>query len=171
MCAAAVRSGTASHGLPFLADLGPAAAAHADAVRGLMESPGAWTRVAAAHAYRRITGDPEPAVPVLLAEVDPAWTGHPALPVREAVRLIGEIGAPAATAVPLLVGILAQQERLTYPYERVRILADTGYVRTLTEALERIAPGASRPVRRPSKALVPVPGPARRSILRFKRPV
>ncbi|WP_030730840.1 hypothetical protein [Streptomyces sp. NRRL S-237] len=161
VCGAAVRSGTGSHGLPFLADLGPLADAHADTVRGLMESPGAWTRVAAAYAYWRITGDPEPAVPVLLAEVDTAWTGHPAMPVREAVRRLGEIGAPAATAVPLLGGILAQEERLSYPYERERILLDTAYVRTLTEALERIAPGAagSVPVP-PSKELVPASAPS-----------
>ncbi|MFB6579605.1 hypothetical protein ACFCYC_19700 [Streptomyces sp. NPDC056402] len=172
VCGAAVRSGTASHGLPFLADLGPLAAAHADTVRGLLDSPGAWTRVAAAHAYWRITGDPEPAVPVLLAEVDPAWAGHPAVPVQEAVRRLGEIGAPAAVAAPLLGRILAQEERLGYPFERIRILADGAYVRTLTEALERIAPGAAvDPVPAPSKELVPLPAPARRRIFGFGRPI
>lgn len=94
VCGSAVASGSGSHGLPFLADLGPLAAAHTDTVRGLMESPGAWTRVAAAHAYRRITGDSDPAVPVLPAAVDPAWTGQPAMPVQEAVRT----GAGAARA-------------------------------------------------------------------------
>ncbi|MER6254085.1 hypothetical protein ABT224_22285 [Streptomyces sp. NPDC001584] len=171
VCGAAVRSGTAGHGLPFLADLGPSAAAHADTVRGLMESPGAWTRVAAAHAYWRITGDPEPAVPVLLAEVDPAWAGHPAVPVQEAVRRLGEIGAPAAAAASLLGWILAQEERLAHPFTGVRILADAAYARTLTEALERIAPGAGGPVPAPSKELVPVPASARRRFLRFGRPV
>ncbi|MFI6148853.1 hypothetical protein [Streptomyces sp. NPDC051109] len=148
VCGAAVASGSASHGLPFLAELGPLAAAHADTVRGLMESPGAWTRVAAAHAYWRITGDPEPAVPVLLAEVDPDWTGNPALPAREAVRRLGEIGAPAAASAPLLRRILAAEERLSHPYEDVRILADESYVRTLTAALARMgvgAPGACAP--------------------------
>ncbi|WP_405531732.1 hypothetical protein OG592_27960 [Streptomyces avidinii] len=143
VCGAAVRSGSASHGLPFLADLGPPAAAHADAVHGLLDSPGAWTRVAAAHAYWRITGDPEPAVPVLLAEVDPAWTGRPAVPVQEAVRSLGEIGAPAAGAAPLLRRILAGEERLGHAFDSTRILADEAYVRTLTDALERIAPGAA----------------------------
>ncbi len=138
VCGAAVRSGTASHGLPFLADLGPLAAAHAGPVRRLMGSPGAWTRTYAAYAYWRITGDPDPAVPVLLAEVDPAWSGRPDLPVQEAVSRLGEIGAPAAEAAPLLRRILAQEERLSRPFERVRILADQAYVRTLTEALERI---------------------------------
>ncbi|KOU62322.1 hypothetical protein ABZY83_11645 [Streptomyces virginiae] len=138
VCGTAVRSGTASHGLPFLADLGPLAAAHADAVRRLMESPGAWTRTYAAHAYWRITGDPGPAIPVLLAEADPAWAGDPAMPVREAVRILGKIGAPAVSAAPLLRRILAQEERLSRPWRGVRILADQAYVRTLTEALEGI---------------------------------
>ncbi|MFD4935574.1 hypothetical protein [Streptomyces virginiae] len=161
VCGLAVRSGTGAHGLPFLADLGPLAAAHADTVRALMQSPGAWTRVAAAHAYWRITGDAEPAVPVLLAEVDPDWAGRPAMPVREAVHRLGEIGAPAATAVPRLVRILAQEERLSHPYERERILVDAAYVRTLTEALERIAPGAAGSVPAPlSKELVPVSAPS-----------
>ncbi|WP_371615597.1 hypothetical protein [Streptomyces sp. NBC_00454] len=146
VCGAAVRSGGAGRGLPYLADLGPAAAAHADAVHGLLESPGGWTRVAAAHAYWRITGDPEPAVPVLLAAVDPDWTGNPALPTREAVRLLGEIGGPAGAVAPLLRRILASEERLGHPFEGERILADEAYVRTLTEALERIEPGAEDPV-------------------------
>ncbi|MFJ4864221.1 hypothetical protein [Streptomyces sp. NPDC088748] len=155
VCGAAVRSGTASHGLPFLADLGPLAAPHADAVRGLLDSPGAWTRAAAAHAYWRITGDAEPAVPVLLAEVDPHWTGQPAAPVQEAVRRLGEIGAPAAgPAAPLLRRILAREERLTHAYDSSRILADEAYVRTLTGALERIAPEGAD--------LVPVPRGAAR---------
>ncbi|WP_405761841.1 hypothetical protein [Streptomyces sp. NBC_00045] len=159
VCGAAVGSGTGSHGLPFLADLGPLAAQYADTVRGLMDSPGGWTRVAAAHAHWRITGDPEPAVPVLLAAVDPDWTGNPALPTREAVRRLGEIGAPAAAAAPLLRRILASGERLGHPFESRRILADETYVRTLTEALERIGPSADGPVR------APVPS-ARRGLLR-----
>ncbi|MET9570030.1 hypothetical protein ABZY34_12955 [Streptomyces virginiae] len=149
VCAAAVRSGTASHGLPFLADLGPLAAAHADPVLRMTESAGAWTRVAAAHAYWRITGDPAPAIPVLLAEVDPAWTGSPAMPVREAVHRLGGMGAPAGSAASLLRGLLAREERLSRPFAGVRILADQAYVRTLTEALERIAPGdEAAPLRR-----------------------
>nr|WSW59407.1 hypothetical protein OG513_12900 [Streptomyces sp. NBC_00998] len=165
VCGAAVGSGTAGHGLPFLADLGPLAAEHADTVGGLMDSPGAWTQIAAAHAYWRITGDPEPVVPVLLAEVDPDWTGQPALPTREAVRRLGPdwtgqpalptreavrrlggIGAPAAAAVPLLRRILASEERLSHPYDHVRVLADEAYVRTLTEALAQMGAGMARPV-------------------------
>ncbi|MFE2142681.1 hypothetical protein ACFXA3_13205, partial [Streptomyces sp. NPDC059456] len=162
VCGAAVGSGTAGHGLPFLADLGPAAAAHADTVRGLMASSGAWTRVAAAYAYWRITGDPEPAVPVLLAEVDPHWTGQPALPTPEAVRRLGGIGAPAAAAAPLLRRIHASAHRLGHPYDGVRILADEAYVRTLGEALARM--GADAGPGRGGTAPEPVL-PARRRLL------
>ncbi|MFJ8015204.1 hypothetical protein [Streptomyces sp. NPDC096339] len=124
----------------FLADLGPAASRYAGTVRALMDSPGAWTRTAAAHAYWRITGEPEPAVPVLLAAVDPAWTGNPAQPVREAVRRLGEIGPAAAVAAPRLRGILASERRLAYGFRGVSILADEMYTRTLAEALTRIDP-------------------------------
>ncbi|MFD7913081.1 hypothetical protein ACFV30_20575 [Streptomyces sp. NPDC059752] len=104
--------------------------------------------------------------------MDPAWAGHPAVPVLEAVRHLGEIGAPAAVAAPLLGRILAQEERLGYPFEQIRILADAAYVRTLTEALERMAPGAAvGPVTAPSKEPVPVPAPARRWIFGFRRPI
>ncbi|MEU7728333.1 hypothetical protein AB0B78_24315 [Streptomyces sp. NPDC040724] len=158
VCGAAVTSGSGSHALPYLADLGPLAGAHTDTVRGLMESsPGAWTRVFAAHAYWRITGDAEPSVPVLLAEVDPDWTGLQALPTQEAVRRLGEIGAPAAVAAPLLHRILAAEERLSDPYETTRILIDTSYTRTLTEALKRIAPGTATP----GAELVPAVGRVR----------
>ncbi|MEV7508915.1 hypothetical protein AB0O57_13295 [Streptomyces sp. NPDC091201] len=149
VCGTAVRSGSGSHGLPFLADLGPLAAAHADVVLGLTRSPGGWTRVAAAYAYWRITGDAEPAVPVLLSAVDPEWTGNPAMPVREAVRRLGEIGAPAAEAAPLLRGILARGERLGHDYVTTRILADDAYTRTLTEALARVGPPSGMLARQP----------------------
>ncbi|WP_030774204.1 hypothetical protein [Streptomyces sp. NRRL F-2664] len=107
----------------------------------------------AAHVYGRPTGDPEPSVPVLSAEVDPAWTGRSDLPVQEVVRGLGEIGAPAVSAAPLLRRILAQEGRLSRPFARVRILTDQAYVRTLTEALEGIAPGtgaAHAPARVPA---------------------
>ncbi|WP_030291613.1 hypothetical protein [Streptomyces katrae] len=170
VCGAAVGSGSASHGLPFLADLGPLAAAHAETVRGLMASPGAWTRVAAAHAYWRITADVEPAVPVLLAEVDPQWTGLPALPTPEAVRHLGEIGAPAAASAPMLRRILAAEERLSHPYESVRILIDEAYVRTLAEALARIGASADDPAAAPEPAPEPSPEARRGVPGRWLRP-
>ncbi|MFK0253156.1 hypothetical protein [Streptomyces sp. NPDC090445] len=138
--AADLDSGLGSRVLPYLADFGPAAARHTGAVRALMDSPGAWARVAAAHAWWRITGDPEPAVPVLLAAVDPEWDGHIAYPTPRAVRHLGEIGAPAAAAEPVLTRLLERETRLGHGWERIRILADDAVTRTLTEALAGIGP-------------------------------
>ncbi|NXY94776.1 hypothetical protein HYE82_10300 [Streptomyces sp. BR123] len=138
--AADLGSGLGSRVLPYLADFGPAAARHTGAVRALMDSPGAWTRVAAAHAWWRITGDPEPAVPVLLAAVDPEWDGHIAYPTPRAVRHLGEIGAPAAAAEPVLTRLLERGTRLGHPWQRIRILADDAFSRTLTKALAGLGP-------------------------------
>ncbi|WP_284579504.1 hypothetical protein [Streptomyces sp. 2P-4] len=137
-CAADLAAGRGSRVLPYLADLGPAAAGHADAVRALTGSPGGWTRVAAAHAWWRITGDPEPAVPVLLADVDPDFDGHPAHPTPAAVRHLGAIGPAATAAVPVLVRLLDREERVREPWERKRILVDDDFTRALAEALTRI---------------------------------
>lgn len=137
-CTADLAAGRGSRVLPYLADLGPAAAGHADAVRGLTGSPGAWTRVAAAHAWWRITGDPEPAVPVLLEAVDPDFDGHPADVTPTAVRHLGAIGPAAAAAVPVLVRLLEREERVREPWERKRILVDDDFTRALAEALTRI---------------------------------
>ncbi|MEU6238925.1 hypothetical protein [Kitasatospora sp. NPDC047058] len=70
----------ASRGLGYadlgrLAELGPQATRCASAVRPLLESPGPWTRVQAAHAWWRITGDTHAAVPVLLAALEPLTSG------------------------------------------------------------------------------------------------
>ncbi|AWZ08570.1 MULTISPECIES: hypothetical protein [unclassified Streptomyces] len=99
---------------------------------------------------REHTHDPSIPTFALLAAVDPAWTGNPALPTREAVRLLGEIGAPAAAAAPVLRTVLASEERLDHPYDGVRVLADETYVRTLAGALERIDPGGAQLRKRPS---------------------
>ncbi|MFD0268410.1 hypothetical protein ACFVGY_17815 [Streptomyces sp. NPDC127106] len=136
--AADLASGLGSRVLPYLADFGPAAARHTDAVRALMDSPGAWARVDAAHAWWRITGDPEPAVPVLLAAVDPEWDGHVAYPTPRAVRHLGEIGGPAAAARPVLTRLLERETRLGYAWQSRRILADDAFTRTVTEALAGI---------------------------------
>ncbi len=79
-----------------LAEFGPLAEAFLPRVRGGLAARWAHERVAAAHAYWRITGDPGPALPVLLAELEIASLG----PV--VMRHLGEIGAPAAEAVPFL---------------------------------------------------------------------
>ncbi|MBT2451321.1 hypothetical protein J7F03_30480 [Streptomyces sp. ISL-43] len=68
---AAVRAGPGRPVLRYLADLGPLAAPYADAVRPLLDCPGEWSRVGAAGAWWRITGDAAPAVATLLPELRP----------------------------------------------------------------------------------------------------
>ncbi|MFE5829228.1 hypothetical protein ACFQ8W_03035 [Streptomyces sp. NPDC056508] len=109
-----------------LAELGPRAARCATALRPLLESPGPWTRVQAAHAWWRITGDTDAAVPVLLAALEPLRTGDADGPRRAAVRHIARIGAPAAAAAPLLEAALSSDRRLpadVYPAARAALTA------------------------------------------------
>lgn len=67
--------------IALVADLGPDAAACADALRTLTRSAEVWTRVEAAHALWRITGDPVEAVAVLTELSQPLAQGD-CLPVR-----------------------------------------------------------------------------------------
>ncbi|MEV4515752.1 hypothetical protein AB0K00_43210 [Dactylosporangium sp. NPDC049525] len=90
----AVRRGPARADLTHLADLGPHADAYAGDVRELFDSAGPWTRIRAAHAWWRSTGDLAAAVPVLLATLQPLRDGTADAVVREAVRHLGAIGAP-----------------------------------------------------------------------------
>lgn len=101
----------ASRGLGYvdlgrLAELGPQATRCAAGVRPLLESPGPWTRVQAAHAWWRITGDTDAAVPILPAALEPLRSGDADEPCCAAVRYIARIGAPAFTAAPLLEAAL-----------------------------------------------------------------
>lgn len=94
-----------------LAELGTLAAPLADQVRARLDSPGRWERLHAARAWWRITGDPEPAVPVLLDALEPLVSGFADAECRAAVRLIGEVGPPADGAVPLLEAVLHTDRR------------------------------------------------------------
>ncbi|QNP63636.1 hypothetical protein [Streptomyces genisteinicus] len=109
-----------------LAELGQVATPYASAVRPLLDSPGPWTRVRAAHAWWRITGDTDAAVPVLLAALRPLASGAADAPCRAAVRYAARIGAPAAAAAPLLAGVLSSERRFppdVYPAARAALAA------------------------------------------------
>ncbi|MEU8529591.1 hypothetical protein AB0C77_28980 [Streptomyces sp. NPDC048629] len=124
----------ASQGLGYadlgrLAELGPRASRCATAVRPLLESPGPWTRVQAAHAWWRITGDTDAAVPVLLEALEPLKSGDADEPCRAAVRYIARIGAPALAAAPLLEATLSSDRCFpwdVYPAARAALLAFGG---------------------------------------------
>ncbi|MFG2616951.1 hypothetical protein ACGFXC_04955 [Streptomyces sp. NPDC048507] len=111
VCGAAVRAGPGRPVLRYLADLGPLAAPYADAVRPLLSAPGEWSRVGAASAWWRITGDAPPALAALLPELAPLAEHHVPPLVLRTVRELGAIGRPAAAALPALRAVTASRRR------------------------------------------------------------
>ena len=107
-------AGTPPHGpegLRLLADLGPAAAAHAPVIRAGLTGY-EWVRAEAAHALWRCTGDTASTVPVLAHLLD----GYPWLPMfapvhSVAVECLGQIGASAEPAAPALIKYLQADKR------------------------------------------------------------
>ncbi|BAJ31983.1 MULTISPECIES: hypothetical protein [Kitasatospora] len=91
----------------YLAELGPLAAEFAEPVRQLLDAPGEFSRIGAAEAWWRITGDPAPVLPVLLRQLPGPARAQDGEPALRAVRLLGEIGTPAAPAAPPLRALLA----------------------------------------------------------------
>ncbi|WP_374772268.1 hypothetical protein OG756_03190 [Streptomyces sp. NBC_01310] len=151
MCGAAARAGLGRPVLRHLADLGPPAAPYADAVRPLLTCPGEWSRVGAAEAWWRITGEAAPAVEALLPELAPL-AGHRVTPlVLRTVRALGAIGGPAAAARPVLEAVMSSRRR----YGGV-ILRDEELFRVTQKALSCIV----RPVTPPGGGPPPRPGPA-----------
>ncbi|MER7574858.1 hypothetical protein [Streptomyces sp. NPDC126514] len=109
-----------------LAELGPQAARYASAVRPLLASPGPWTRIQAACAWWRITGDTDAAVPVLLGALAPLRSGAADEPCRAAIRYIARIGPPAGAAAPLLEAALSSDRCFPadlYPAARAALAA------------------------------------------------
>ncbi|MFF3013169.1 hypothetical protein [Streptomyces sp. NPDC057939] len=108
---AALRTGRGRVVLSHLADLGPLAADCSDDVAPLLGSLGEWTRVGAAGAWWRLTGDADTAVAALLPELR-RLSDHAADPLLlRAVDLLGAIGRPAAAAVPALTAVIASERR------------------------------------------------------------
>ncbi|MFJ8025861.1 hypothetical protein [Streptomyces sp. NPDC096311] len=130
---AAVRAGLGRPVLRYLADLGPLATAYADAVRPLLDGPGEWSRIGAAEAWWRITGDPAPAVAALLPELAPLAAHRAPGPVLRTVRVLGSIGTPAAAALPTLHAVTASPRRYGGS-----ILVDEELCRIVRTALARI---------------------------------
>ncbi|MEV6380963.1 hypothetical protein AB0M31_16250 [Streptomyces sp. NPDC051773] len=125
----AASRGLVNADLGRLAELGPQATRHAAAVRPLLRSPGPWTRVQAAHAWWRITGDTDAAVPVLLAALEPLKWGDADESCRAALRYVARIGIPASTAAPLLEATLSSDRCFpadVHPAARAALAAFAG---------------------------------------------
>ncbi|WP_432854251.1 hypothetical protein ACQPXB_19740 [Amycolatopsis sp. CA-161197] len=85
--------------------LGPAAIAYAPQLRRLLDHEADWTRHHAAYAWWRVTGDPEPVLPVFAALWEASVAQRPAI-----AACLGEIGF-AGEAEPLLRNELASTRR------------------------------------------------------------
>jgi hypothetical protein len=99
-------------GLRLLADLGPAAAAHAPIIRARLTDSYEWVRAEAAHALWRCAGDTASTVPVLVRLLD----GYRWLPMfapvhSVAVECLGHIGASAEPAAPILIRYIEADRR------------------------------------------------------------
>ncbi|MEV7520646.1 hypothetical protein [Streptomyces sp. NPDC091371] len=138
----AAQAGPGRPVLRYLADLGPLAAPYADAVRALLGSVGEWTRVGAAEAWWRITGDPAPAVEALLPELAPLAEHRVTGLTLRSVHALTEIGPPAASALPALRTVTAAPPRRY----GASFLLDEELCRAAREAVDRIAgPGNPPP--------------------------
>ncbi|MFF7159298.1 hypothetical protein [Streptomyces sp. NPDC008139] len=129
----AARTGLGRPVLSHLADLGPLAASYADALRPLLGCPGEWSRVGAAEAWWRVTGDAATAVDVLLPELQPLGEHRSTPLVLRTVQALGGIGRPAVAAVPLLKTVMASERRYGG-----NILMDERLCRAAQETLDRI---------------------------------
>ncbi|MER6200339.1 hypothetical protein ABT234_23580 [Streptomyces sp. NPDC001586] len=108
---ASIRGGLARPVLSHLAELGPLAAGYAGALRPLLGSLGEWTRVGAAEAWWRLTGDANTAVATLLPELHPLAEHRAGPLVLRVVTALGAIGRPAAAAAPLLAEVTVSERR------------------------------------------------------------
>jgi hypothetical protein len=146
----ALMAGTPPHGpegLRLLADLGPAAAAHAPMIRGSLTNSYEWVRAEAANALWRSTGDTTSTVPVLVSLLD----GYPWLPMfapvhSVAVECLGHIGTPAESAAPTLIRYLEADNRRNLAAQRHDPISwDQHGQRLAAAALGRIRPPGSKP--------------------------
>lgn len=156
----ALIAGTPPHGpegLRLLADLGPAAAAHAPMIRTRLTDSYEWVRAEAANALWRCTGDTADTVPVLVRLLD----GYPWLPMfapvhSAVVEYLGQIGPRAEPAAPILMRYLEADKRRDYaaPLRHDPISWDQHGQRLAAAALSRIHPPDPS-----TRALTPPPGP------------
>lgn len=106
------RDGGDHRTIRLAADLGPLAAATTGRLRELCRARDDWTRVEAAHALWRTTGDPTEAVPALTDLVRPLRDGD-ALPVRfAAMRYLADMGARTDAVLAVARAVDANPRRI-----------------------------------------------------------
>jgi len=99
--------------LRMLADLGPAADSSADTIRTMLANADATLRVEAAHTLWGITGQHAEALPVLLDTLQHIDEPDRPGPLQvTALEYLGEIGALAPEAIPVLQTVLQTDRRV-----------------------------------------------------------
>ncbi len=129
---------TAAQGV---AELGATAAPAAERLRELLADAPVWVRLHAAEALWRAVGDIEATLPVLLA----LWDQNAHVRVHVAC-CVGEMGAAAGAAAPLLRRELGQVRRHNHDphgYSSDAVRADEALLRACSKALTRITGAAS----------------------------
>ncbi|MFB7372592.1 HEAT repeat domain-containing protein [Streptomyces sp. NPDC056222] len=98
----------------LLGELGPAGAPYVQPLRALLtRHRTSWLPLRVGAALWRITGETDEVVPVLVGAIEPfaGESGKATRAVTETIRLLGEIGPPAAEAAPFLRRFLDADER------------------------------------------------------------
>ncbi|WP_329122022.1 hypothetical protein [Streptomyces sp. NBC_01353] len=98
----------------LLGELGPAGAPYVPPLRALLtRHRTSWLPLRVGEALWRITGETDEVVPVLVGAIEPfaGESGKATRAVTETIRLLGEIGPPAAEAAPVLRRYLDADER------------------------------------------------------------
>lgn len=98
----------------LLADLGPLAAPLTDRLRAMTRSDDDWTRVGAAHALWRMTGDPAEARAELTDLARPLMAGRCAPVQVAALRYLADIGSPTSSVVALARSVADNPRRLAH---------------------------------------------------------
>lgn len=123
----------------YLADLGPLAAAYADRLRDLLDHREDWTRVEAARALYRITGDAEDAGGTLCTMVHRLASGK-YLPVGwAALRYLRDMGAASRSCHPALRELLDSDRRHSV-YGGWRAFGEDHELRDLAHTILSTAP-------------------------------
>lgn len=119
-----------------IAAIGPAAAETAPRLRGLLMAPETWTRLDAAVALWRVTGEPEPVLPVLRA----SWheNPHTRLTVARCAAGMGPAAAPLAPFLRRELAAVRRHNHSDHHYGSHDISADERLLRVCREALSRI---------------------------------
>jgi HEAT repeat protein len=145
MLGAALYGELGSAVLPWLADLGPYAAEHAERVRSIGATDNPWARTEAARALFLLTGDPEPAIELLTQVLEPLTARRNAPVLQRAVGVVASLGEPGLAKVDgLLREVVDSDLRYAY-YGDWRAIVDDEALRSAAAAALAVRTESSQP--------------------------